>query len=169
MTTFIGIDPGMSGALAIYSPEAHGSVSVADMPVLAAGGKKGRRIVDVARLVSMLRRMAVRFPDAEVTLEEVRSMPRDGHVGAFAFGRCFGTIETAIVAAGLPYRMVPPQVWKRKLGVTADKDHARAIASRLLPGGASLWPLKKHDGRAEAALIAYYGAKYALSHQYSRA
>jgi crossover junction endodeoxyribonuclease RuvC len=86
-------------------------------------------------------------------------MPRDGHVGAFAFGRGFGIIETALAAADLPFSCVRPQVWKKRLGVTADKDQARQRATQLLPRGASLWPLKKHDGRAEAALIALYGLK----------
>jgi hypothetical protein len=41
--------------------------------------------------------------------------------------------------------------------VPAEKDGARARASQLLPQHAGHWPLKKHDGRAEAALIALYG------------
>jgi hypothetical protein len=30
-------------------------------------------------------------------------------------------------------------------------------ANQLLPFCTDMWPLKKHDGRAEAALIAVYG------------
>jgi hypothetical protein len=29
-----------------------------------------------------------------------------------------------------------------------------------MPGFSRLWPLVKHDGRAEAALIAYYGVTH---------
>jgi hypothetical protein len=50
-------------------------------------------------------------------------------------------------------------VWKKALGVPADKDGARARASQLMPENAWLWPLVKHDGRAEAALIAYWGIR----------
>ena len=32
----------------------------------------------------------------------------------------------------------------------------------MFPYAANNWPLKKHDGRAEAALIAWYGARYCL-------
>jgi hypothetical protein len=43
--------------------------------------------------------------------------------------------------------------------VPKAKDAARARASQLLPQAAHQWPLKKHDGRAESALIALYGAR----------
>ncbi|MBC7907617.1 MAG: hypothetical protein H7Y60_12860 [Rhodospirillaceae bacterium] len=47
---------------------------------------------------------------------------------------------------------------QRLLALPADKDGARARASQLLPAHAGLWCRAKYDGRAEAALIAYYGA-----------
>jgi hypothetical protein len=43
--------------------------------------------------------------------------------------------------------------------VPKAKDGARARASQLLPAGVQLWPLVKHDGRAEAALLALYGVR----------
>ena len=55
--------------------------------------------------------------------------------------------------------VVHPQRWKRELGVPAGKDGARARASQLLPQAAGQWPLKKHDGRAEAALISVFGSR----------
>lgn len=157
MSVVLGIDPGVSGALAIL--DGGRLAGVADMPTLAAEGKKGRRIVDGPSLLRLLRRFSSKHSGLACVLEEVRSMPRDGHVGAFSFGRGFGTIETALAACAIPYATVRPSVWKKRMGVTADKDQARAIASRLLPEGATLWPLVKHDGRAEAALIALYGER----------
>jgi hypothetical protein len=41
----------------------------------------------------------------------------------------------------------------------AAKDGARARASELFRGGAVHWPLVKHDGRVEAALIALWGIR----------
>jgi hypothetical protein len=46
------------------------------------------------------------------------------------------------------------------LGVPKAKDGARAMASKLFPAVATQWHLKKHDGRAEAALIALCGARW---------
>ncbi|MDP2619885.1 MAG: hypothetical protein Q8P46_06865 [Hyphomicrobiales bacterium] len=161
MIAVLGIDPGVSGALACV--DEHGVVqAMYDMPVLQAEGARGRRIVDGPALIRLLRRERVFFSacNFRAVLESVRSMPRDGHVGAFSFGRSFGTIETALAAVEVPFVPVRPQVWKKALSVPASKDGARAAASRLLPSGASMWPLKKHDGRAEAALIAYYGVRH---------
>ena len=42
--------------------------------------------------------------------------------------------------------------------VGAAKDQSRALASNLFPQSAYLFKRVKDDGRAEAALIAYYGA-----------
>lgn len=153
MTPYVlGIDPGVNGALAALHDD---DIYVWDMPTLAAEGSKSRRIVDGPALIRLLRKLA--RPGLSAVLEEVRSMPRDGHVGAFAFGRSYGIIETALAAAGIPFRTVRPQVWKKSLGVLADKDQARQRATQLIPQGGKFWPLKKHDGRAEAALIAEYG------------
>ena len=52
-----------------------------------------------------------------------------------------------------------PRRWKRALHVPKAKDAARARASQLLPEAAHQWRLRKHDGRAEAALLALYGAR----------
>lgn len=155
MTTYtLGIDPGVNGALALLDERGE-CRGVLDMPTLAAGGAKGRRILDGPALIRWLRKL----PPGRVRawLEEVSSRPTDGHVAAFSFGRTYGVTETALTAAGIPYRTVRPQVWKKAMGVLADKDQARHRASQIIPSGAEHWPLKKHDGRAEAALIAEYG------------
>jgi crossover junction endodeoxyribonuclease RuvC len=158
MTSYtLGIDPGVNGALAILD-EAGNCRGVLDMPTLAAVGSKSRRVIDGPALIRWLGKLPVGRTIA--VLEEVSSMPRDGHVGAFAFGRSYGIIETALAAARIPFRTVRPQVWKKAMGVLADKDQARQRASQLIPSGAHHWPLKKHDGRAEAALIAQYGRQH---------
>jgi len=156
MSHIIGIDPGVNGAIAALRGS---DIFVWDMPTLAAEGGKSRRIVDGPALIRLLRKL--RLDGVVAYLEEVRSMPRDGHVGAFSFGRSFGITETALAAASIPFRTVRPQVWKKAMGVLADKDQARQRATQIIPTGASFWPLKKHDGRAEAALIAKYGETHA--------
>jgi hypothetical protein len=49
------------------------------------------------------------------------------------------------------------------MGVTKSKDGCRARASQLLPAAAHQRPLRRHDGRAEAALIALFGAQQLLA------
>jgi crossover junction endodeoxyribonuclease RuvC len=67
----------------------------------------------------------------------------------------------AVASSFVPTEYVSPQKWKRHFGLTSDKDESRRAASRLLPKSAHLWARVKDDGRAEAALLAIYGARTA--------
>jgi crossover junction endodeoxyribonuclease RuvC len=84
-------------------------------------------------------------------------MPGQGVSGVFAFGKAYGVVIGVLAAHGVPMTFVSPVKWKKALQVPASKDGARARASQLLPQAASEWPLVKDSGRAEAALIAYWG------------
>jgi len=82
----------------------------------------------------------------------------------FSFGTMAGALETSLVAAGIPYKKVPPSVWKPALGCTQDKDQTLERASILMPKSVEFWTPKRGvrtkeacKGIAEAALIAYYG------------
>ncbi len=151
-----GIDPGLSGAIAFYE---QGYVyNIWDIPTfdLVRNGKKKREIDEIS-----LARLLDRVDIDHVWLEQVSSMPKQGVSSVFSFGQTFGIIKGIIAAFKLPMTLITPAVWKKALKVPASKDGARARASQLIPGGATYWPLVKHDGRAEAALIAYYGATHA--------
>lgn len=156
MTISIGIDPGLHGAIAVYNEHVK-SLHVYDIPTheLTVNGKKRHQIDKHS-----LRNLLAVFTDARVFVEDVHSMPKQGVASSFKFGFVAGAIQQAVVDAGFELVLIPPQVWKRRFNLTADKDASRARASELLPAHAHLWPLKKHDGRAEAALIALYGARY---------
>jgi hypothetical protein len=52
---------------------------------------------------------------------------------------------------------VPPQKWKKAMGLGSNKDESRILASRQWPDSAHMFNRKKDADRAEAALIAYYG------------
>jgi len=64
------------------------------------------------------------------------------------------------VLAGLnvPLNYVTPQAWQKAVSVRGGKDGSRLRAVELFPAYASLFRLKKWDGRSDAALIAWYGA-----------
>jgi crossover junction endodeoxyribonuclease RuvC len=152
----IGIDPGLSGALFFMDPSSPANGEAVDLPVhlLIRNGKKKREL-DVAGLIGIL--TSDRLDHAFV--EQVNAMPGQGISSVFAFGKCYGVILGVIASHSIPLSLVPPVSWKRALGVPKAKDGARARASQLLPEAAAQWCLKKHDGRAEAALIALYGAR----------
>jgi crossover junction endodeoxyribonuclease RuvC len=154
--TIVGVDPGLSGALFFLDQNRLSAGEAVDLPihVLMRGGKT-RREIDIAGLIGIL--TAHRLD--HVFLEQVGAMPGQGVSSVFAFGKTYGVILGVIAAHTIPLTLVAPAVWKRALAVPKAKDGARARASQLLPGAAHQWRLKKHDGRAEAALLALYGAR----------
>lgn len=160
MNLFLGIDPGLSGALALYNPAAD-TLAIHDMPTLVLPKGKGKRTeLDLTALAHLFDGFASQQIKAFV--ERVSASSQMGVTSAFSFGGSYLAVRMACAAHFIPTELVTPQVWKRALKVQggADKtDAVRARASALLPQHANLWPLKKHDGRAEAALIALYGVR----------
>jgi crossover junction endodeoxyribonuclease RuvC len=152
----VGIDPGLSGALFFLDPHgASGGEAIDILTHLLTRGSKNKREVDIAGLIGILalRRLTHAF------VEQVGAMPGQGVSGVFAFGKTYGILLGVLAARSIPLTLVAPVRWKRALGVPKAKDATRARASQLLPQAAHQWPLKKHDGRAEAALLALYGAR----------
>ena len=147
-----GVDPGLSGAVARLTDLGE-IISIWDMPThLLKRGAKSKREIDAAGLTELMG-----APIGHAFVEQVGAMPGQGVSGVFAFGKAYGIVIGILAARGIPMTFVPPRRWKAALGVPAAKDGARARASQLMPAAASHWPLVKHDGRAEASLIAYYG------------
>lgn len=148
MTVIMGVDPGISGAVAFYFTESPGRIAVDDVPV--AGGEINAP--ELARLVRIHR------PTFAV-IERVSAMPGNGAVSMFNFGRSYGDVRGVIGAMEIPLHFVTPQKWKKHFGLSADKEQSRLRAIRMFPAVADSFKLKKHDGRAEAALIALYGSE----------
>ncbi len=148
MSVIMGIDPGISGAIAFYFTEVPSRVSVDDVPV--AGGE-----INVAELARQIR---IHRPTFAV-IERVSAMPGQGVTSMFNFGRSYGDVRGTIGAMSVPLHFVTPQKWKKHFGLSSDKDQSRLRAIRMFPDVAESFKLKKHDGRAEAALIALYGAQ----------
>ena len=139
MTVFLGVDPGVSGAIAAVGD---GGLLywIEDMP----NPLHGAAIADLFD--------AGAFPLAAV--EDVHSMPGQGVSTTFKFGMNHGIVLGALGALRIPYRLVTPGQWKKAMRVTADKDTARTRAIELWPAHAQLFARKRDHGRAEAALIA---------------
>jgi hypothetical protein len=151
---YLGIDPGLAGALALLDEDGT-LLDVVDMPTLAEG-TGGRRAINAPLLAVQLRAWA----PSQAFCEFVGARPGEGAVGAFSFGRCRGVIEGTLGTLAVPVDMIAPAWWKRRVGIPpgADKkDAARSEAIRRWPGMADKFARKKDDGRAEAALIGAAG------------
>jgi hypothetical protein len=152
-------DPGLHGALAAYD-EGRRSLTVVDMPTQTRemASRKLRDTVDELELISFFSTWAG-MGATTLYLEQVGGMPGQSAHGAYMFGSYVTAVRVAAKAAGLVVHEVTPARWKAAMRAPKDKDGARLRASELLPAFSHLWPLKKHDGRAEAALLALYGAQ----------
>jgi crossover junction endodeoxyribonuclease RuvC len=139
----IGIDPGLSGAVAFLDADTGVVVDVLDMPThLLARGGKSKREVDPHTLAGAIGRDRI----SHAFVEQVGAMPGQGVSGVFAFGKSFGITIGVLATLGVPMTFVAPNIWKRALQAPAVKDGARARATQLMPAAAHHWPLVKHDG-----------------------
>jgi crossover junction endodeoxyribonuclease RuvC len=154
MSAIIGFDPGLDGAGAL---NADGVLSIIDMPTLRPGK---RRVVDEIELARLIGAMG---PIDHAFVELVGIRPGEGAVGAFAFGLGYGVLRGILRAHFIPITFVTPTRWKRAVGIPAGagKDASRAMAKEMFQHDAGLFARVKDDGRAEAALIALYGARQA--------
>lgn len=152
----LGVDPGGTGALALIEPDGM-SVRVEDVPTLKVSRGRGQKTeIDVWTLAGVLEEWA---PDA-CYFERVHGQEGDGVSAAFNFGRAAGAVEALVKARGARFVFVAPFKWKKEMGLVGKaKDDSRALAMSLWPSEAESFRLKKHDGRADAALIAEYGRR----------
>lgn len=158
----LGVDPGLTGALALYNPVT-GELLVEDMPTFVLPKGKGKKTeLDLYRLAAIVGDWSIAAGQGQgvrAYVEQVSASPQMGVTSAFSFGSSYGAARAVLAANFIATELVIPQVWKRALKVPASKDGARARASALLPTHSRLWSRCKDDGRAEAALIALYGAQ----------
>lgn len=158
MTIFVGIDPGLSGAIARLD-SASGEVRIEDVPTFEIKRNgKAKREIDCHSLARIVDDMT-KEPGTRIVIELVSSMPGQGVSSVFAFGKAFGVLIGVSAATFCPIDFVSPAKWKREVGVTASKDGSRAKASMLFPRYSELWRRAKDDGRAEALLIALYASR----------
>ena len=152
---YIGIDPGLNGAIAFLDTE-KGHLSVVDMPTFEVKrNNKFKREVSphgISDVLSLSQKIS------GVVLERVGAMPGQGVTSVFSFGRSVGVIEGVLAAEHIPVSIVTPQAWQKAAGVRGGKDGARQRACELFPNYAGLFARKKDDGRADAACMAWYAA-----------
>jgi crossover junction endodeoxyribonuclease RuvC len=150
MAFVLGVDPGLSGGLAVLDDA--GAVALLHvMPV-----KDGQ--VDAAGLAALL---WLHWPGIDLAaVENVHAMPGQGVTSMFCFGRGLGTILGVLGAMGVKVVQPSPQRWKKD--VLADRfDHSTkegtmAWAAQRFPGAQLVLPRcrKAHSGLCDALALA---------------
>ena len=152
--TILAIDPGAKGALAFFNPEA-GTLEIVDTPTVEVKrGAKTKNEISAQMLAAIIQ---ARKP-TEAVVEKVGAMPGQGVSSMFQFGRGVGMIEGVLAALQIPVTYVAPQSWQKALGARSGKDGNRQRAAELFPAYASSFARAKDDGRADAALMAWWRA-----------
>ena len=150
----LGIDPGKTGAVSIFERASNGYYL--DCIVDFDEYKVRQKIWDINNLEHVV-----------AFIENVHAAPGQSVSAMFNFGQNFGWWKGMLDASNIPYIAIAPQSWSPKmLGRTDDKKNkAREVATQLFsrgldtkvdPNGHSWFHLKKHDGRADSALIGWY-------------
>lgn len=153
----IGVDPGLSGAVAVISPD---SLKIFDMPTMTVERNgKAKRQVSASELAELL----YLYSDKEchVFVEKVSAMAGQGVTSVFSFGRSFGMIEGILAALHMPVTYVAPATWVKGVKRGTGKDASRQRAMELFPNNQADFKRVKDDGRSDSALIAYWGKHHA--------
>ncbi|KAK4419641.1 Holliday junction resolvase MOC1, chloroplastic [Sesamum alatum] len=154
----IGVDPDLSGALAVLKPD--NSPQVYDSPHLKVlVGKRVRKRLDTKSIVQLLQRIDAPT-GTTVYIEQSIPYPQDGKQGWWSGGFGYGLWIGILVASGYSVVPVPSLLWKNEFklaGNRSSKDDSRELATTLFPSMSSMLKRKKDHGRAEALLIAAYG------------
>lgn len=133
---YIGVDPGVSGGIAVLSA-AGGCIAAVPMP---------------ATEQELLALLVPWRGESRAMLERVRSSPQMGVVSAFTFGRGYGALRMALVASAIPFDEPTPQTWQRAMQCLSkgDKNVTKRRATEL-------WPERKiTHAIADALLLAEY-------------
>jgi crossover junction endodeoxyribonuclease RuvC len=150
----IGIDPGLSGAIAIL--ENTKVLAIFDMPVMAEG-KKNKKQLNSAQLVNILKENADINKESCVVVEQVNAMPGQGVTSMFNFGQTFGAIKGVCAALNLPIFFVRPSKWKKHFElINASKDSSRTKVIEMYPSLSSQLSKKKDVNKSDAILIARF-------------
>lgn len=148
-TIFIGIDPGKNGGIA-WIDELDGVVRT--MPF------DEKKLVEVCADLydSGFAKQTV------CCLEKVGARPGQGVVSMFNFGLNVGYIKGVLEAFRIPYQEITPQKWKKEFGLNSEKAKSAEVCQNLFPHVslmATPKSKKKHDGMAEALLMAEYAKR----------
>lgn len=144
----IGIDPGLTGGVAVLHNDKALTPLLFRMPVMGTSPK----LIDVTKLVGLVDQAD------RVIIERQQAMPKQGVKSSFTIGENYGRICGALEASKLPIMEVRPSQWKRRAGLLKKtKKDSVALAKRLYPSTASAITKASDEGMAEALLIAHFG------------
>lgn len=147
---YLGIDPGASGGLACVTGD---GVAFKSMPPTEQG------VWDWIKL--RVEQGSRNYNGVRCCIEQVSGYIGEAHPGSsmFNFGASYGGLRMALVACGVRFEAVRPQLWQKALGIPHRKksEDKRQWKQRLLSEAKRLFTdLLPTLATADALLLAYY-------------
>ena len=159
----IGIDPGLSGAIAVLKDKK--IQEIFDVPVMPEG-KKNKRQLNSAQLVKLLNDNISKNEEVSVVVEQVNAMPGQGVTSMFNFGQTFGAIKGISATLKIPIFFVRPSKWKKHFElINSSKDASRTKVIEMYPSFAEKLSKKKDVNKSDAILIARFYSETDLKRQ----
>jgi hypothetical protein len=148
---FIGIDPGVKGAICILDPTEGKAIFL-------------NTTDDARNLINTLTRCNDEVSNVRcIMIEDVHSIHGMSAKSNFQFGANVGRVNTVAEATGFMVDKVTPKKWQKEVGVKsttkgkAIKPEVAEICSRLYPDVSIRGPKGGLlDGRSDALMIAHY-------------
>jgi crossover junction endodeoxyribonuclease RuvC len=153
---YVGIDPGLTGAIAILKGK---KITFIDTPTELVKRNTSRRVYNPVVMAAYVHDiLTMTKHGVHVGIERQSAMPGQGVSSMFSIGMGYGLWMGIIAAAGIPYTIIEPRAWKKELmqGMGKEKGASVIRLCQLYPSVAKDLKLKKHHNRADAGMIAEY-------------
>lgn len=156
----IGIDPGLTGAIAVldHYSAVRAIRDIPTMPIAEAGPKATVKTeIDVRTLYVLLRELVPADETAIIVMEHATSVgAKLGEQAKLSLAATKASIMAVLRLQGHDVQRVHPTSWKKHFRLTSDKNAALDLARSMYLGLPEI-KLQKHHNRAEALLLARFG------------
>jgi crossover junction endodeoxyribonuclease RuvC len=155
----LGVDPGVTGAMVWLQIEPLEILTVLDHEVWCYATEPdealyhllGQQLRPDLTVVEAQHARATMGPDGK---------RQQGIASTWNYAEHYGIIKGCVRQYRCPVRFPDPAVWKANMKLSRDKKKSLAKARQLFPNHTDLFERVKDHGRAEAALLAWYGQRH---------
>lgn len=165
ITATIGIDPGLTGAVAVLVDGQFNCIY--DMPTeVKKSGKKqinARELFNIAdEIKNDFAALGVQTVNGVLELSSPAPMKgrKQGAVGMMGMGDSYGCARMFLAYFNASVTIASPRVWKKAMGLNTNKEYSRTRAAQVYPSANKLLTRKKDHNRAESLLLARYLLDY---------
>jgi hypothetical protein len=154
----LGVDPGVTGAMAFV--DGNHVISIIDHDTWCNAHDAARELYHLLDGFYKPEIVVIEAQHARPARDKNGKVVQ-GIASTWNYAEHYGILLGVLTQYEVSVHKVNPAVWKANMHLDRDKEKSLNLARKLFPTNAhDMFKLKKHHGRAEAALIAYYGVRF---------